>query len=200
MAVVSINPVHVEPVEFTPDSVHDSVHDLNAPLFKTLCSALTIHRNLALENLALRQQIAVLRRSIKRPRLKKTVGSFGCSCPRSGTSGPDVASQFPLGSTKNHGELLKLGIRIPQAAVSKYMVRHRKPPAPSWRAFLNNPVRDLVSIDFFTVPTVSFNVLFVFVVLAHDRRRVVHFNVTETPGAKWTAQQSELCAETASTT
>jgi transposase InsO family protein len=85
--------------------------------------------------------------------------------------------------------LLKLGIEISQAAVSKYMVRHRKPPSPSWRAFLNNHVKDLVSIDFFTVPTVTFNVLFVFVVMAHDRRRLVHFNVTDSPGAEWTAQQ-----------
>ena len=73
--------------------------------------------------------------------------------------------------------------------MSKYMVRHRKPPSQSWRAFLNNHVKDLVAIDFFTVPTVTFRVLFVFVVLSHDRRRVVHFNVTEFPGAKWTAQQ-----------
>ncbi len=87
------------------------------------------------------------------------------------------------------GELQKLGIEIEQATVAKYMVRHRKPPSPSWRAFLNNHVKDLVSIDFFTVPTVTFRVLFVFVILAHDRRRVVHFNVTGSPGAKWTAQQ-----------
>ena len=59
----------------------------------------------------------------------------------------------------------------------------------SWRAFLDNHVKDLVSIDFFTVPTVTFKVLFVFVVLAHERRRVIHFNVTESPSAKWTAQQ-----------
>jgi hypothetical protein len=50
-------------------------------------------------------------------------------------------------------------------------------------------VKDLVSIDFFTVPTVRFHVLFVFVVLAHERRRIIHFNVTDSPGAKWTAQQ-----------
>ena len=93
------------------------------------------------------------------------------------------------GAPRIHGELLKLGIEVSQATVSKYMVRHRKSPSPSWRAFLNNHVKDLVSIDFFTVPTVTFNVLFVFVVLGHDRRRVVHFNVTESPGAKWTAQQ-----------
>ena len=94
------------------------------------------------------------------------------------------------GAPRIHGELLKLGIDLSQTTVAKYMVRHRKPPSPSWRAFLNNHVKDLVSIDFFTVPTVTFNVLFVFVVLAHDRRRVVHFNVTESPGAKWTAQQT----------
>jgi hypothetical protein len=57
------------------------------------------------------------------------------------------------------------------------------------RNFLNNHVLDLVSVDFFTVPTATFRVLFVFVVLAHDRRRVVHFNVTEHPSAEWTAQQ-----------
>ncbi len=59
----------------------------------------------------------------------------------------------------------------------------------TWRSFLDNHVRDLVSIDFFTVPTATFHVLFVFVVLCHNRRRVVHFNVTEHPSAEWTAQQ-----------
>ena len=93
------------------------------------------------------------------------------------------------GAPRVHGELLKLGIEISQAAVSKYMVRRRKPPSPSWRAFLNNHVKDLVSIDFFTVSTVTFRVLFVFVVLAQDRRRVVHFNVTDSPTARWAAQQ-----------
>jgi transposase InsO family protein len=93
------------------------------------------------------------------------------------------------GAPRVHGELLKLGIEISQAAVSKYMVRHRKPPSQSWRTFLDNHVGDLVSIDFFTVPTVTFRVLFVFVILAHERRRIIHFNVTESPSAKWTAQQ-----------
>src|SRR6516225_9798672 len=63
------------------------------------------------------------------------------------------------------------------------------PPSQTWRTFLANHVRDLVSIDFFTVPTASLRVLFVLVVLAHHRRRVVHFNVTEHPTAAWTAQQ-----------
>ncbi len=93
------------------------------------------------------------------------------------------------GAPRVHGELLKLGIEISQAAVSKYMVRRRTSPSPSWRAFLDNHVKDLVSIDFFTVPTVTFRVLFVFVILAHERRRIIHFNVTESPTAKWTAQQ-----------
>jgi len=93
------------------------------------------------------------------------------------------------GAPRVHGELQKLGIEISQAAVSKYMVRHRKPPSQSWRTFLDNHVRNLVSVDFFTVTTVTFKVLFVFVVLAHDRRRVIHFNVTGSPTAKWTAQQ-----------
>ena len=69
------------------------------------------------------------------------------------------------------------------------MIWPRKPPSPTWRAFLNNHVRDLVSVDFFVVPTVKFKVLFVFVVLAHDRRRVVHFNLTQNPTDEWTAQQ-----------
>ena len=101
-----------------------------------------------------------------------------------------ISCSNPLwGAPRIHGELRKLGINIAQATVSKYMVRHRKPPSQSWRTFLNNHVKDLVSVDFFTVPTVTFRVLFVFVVLRHDRRRVVHFNVTDSQTAKWTAQQ-----------
>ena len=69
------------------------------------------------------------------------------------------------------------------------MVRSPRPPSQSWRTFLDNHVSQLVSIDFFTVPTVWFEALFVFVVLAHDRRRVLHFNVTNHPTAAWTAQQ-----------
>src|SRR6266487_6394510 len=69
------------------------------------------------------------------------------------------------------------------------MVRERRRPSPSWRAFLDNHVKDLVAIDFFTVPTATFGVLFGFLVLAHDRRRVLHFNVTANPSAEWTARQ-----------
>jgi putative transposase len=69
------------------------------------------------------------------------------------------------------------------------MVKHRKPPSQSWRTFLENHVKQLVSIDFFVVPAVTFRILYVFLVLAHDRRRVIHFNVTEHPTAEWTAAQ-----------
>jgi transposase InsO family protein len=93
------------------------------------------------------------------------------------------------GAPRIHSELLKLGIEVSQATVSKYMVRHRKPPSQSWRTFLTNHAKDIVSVDFFTVPTATFRVLFVFLVLANERRRVVHFNVTESPTAVWTGQQ-----------
>ena len=73
--------------------------------------------------------------------------------------------------------------------MSKYMVRHRKPPSQTWRTFLENHVKNLVSVDFFTVPTLRFQVLYVFLVLAHDRRRILHFGVTAHPTAEWTAQQ-----------
>jgi putative transposase len=82
-----------------------------------------------------------------------------------------------------------LGIEISERTVSRLMPKCRKPPSQTWKAFLNNHVQDLVSVDFFTVPTVSFRVLFVFVVLAHHRRRVVHFKVTEHPSAWWTGQR-----------
>ena len=93
------------------------------------------------------------------------------------------------GAPRLHGELLKLGIQVSQATVANYMVKHRKPPSQSWRTFLENHVKQLVSIDFFVVPTVTFRILYVFLVLAHDRRHVVHFNVTEHPTAEWTAAQ-----------
>ena len=93
------------------------------------------------------------------------------------------------GAPRIHGELLKLGIEVSESAVAKYMPRRSKPPSQTWRTFLDNHVSDLVAIDFFTVPTATFRVLFVFVVLAHDRRRVIHFNVTDHPTARWTGGQ-----------
>jgi putative transposase len=93
------------------------------------------------------------------------------------------------GAPRIHGELLKLGSDIGESSVSKYMVRFRKPLCQTWRTFLENHAKQLVSIDFSTVPTIRFHILYVFLVLAHDRRRILHFNVTAHPTAEWTGQQ-----------
>ena len=93
------------------------------------------------------------------------------------------------GSPKIVAELAMLGIDVAKSTVEKYQPKRTGPPSPTWRTFLDQHVQNLVSIDFFIVPTVKFRVLFVFIVLAHDRRRIVHFNVTEHPTAQWTAQQ-----------
>jgi putative transposase len=93
------------------------------------------------------------------------------------------------GAPRIRNELAKLGIEIAVSTVARHMVRERKPSSPSWRAFLDNHVKDLVAVDFFTVPTATFGVLFGSLVLAHDRRRVLHFNVTANPSAEWTARQ-----------
>jgi putative transposase len=93
------------------------------------------------------------------------------------------------GSPRIVGELRKLGIHIAKSTVETYRPQATKAPSATWKAFLNNHVKDIVACDFFAVPTVTFRVLFVFVMLAHERRRIVHFNVTEHPTAQWTAQQ-----------
>ncbi len=69
------------------------------------------------------------------------------------------------------------------------MIYSRQPPSPTWRAFLDNHLKDLISIDFFTVPTITFRVLFVFLLLSHDRRRVLSCNVTEHLSALWAGRQ-----------
>src|SRR5467141_2562604 len=202
-------------------------------LFPFLCGG---HRQLALENLALRQQLAVYKRTANRPKLRRSDRLFWVWLSkawtgwrtavimvtpdtvlrwqrrrfrahwrrlsgRSATGRPPVDAQIialvtrmaaanPLwGAPRIHGELLKLGIDVAERTISRLIRRRPPPPAQTWRTFLTNHVRDLVSIDFFTVPTTGLRVLFVFVVLAHDRRRVLHFNVTEHPTAAWTAQQ-----------
>ena len=99
------------------------------------------------------------------------------------------ASNPTWGAPRIHGGLLKLGIDVSQSTVSRYMVRPRKPPSQTWRAFLENHVKQLVSVDLFVVPTIDFKLLFVFLVLAHERRRVIHFNVAQHPTAAWTGQQ-----------
>src|ERR1700694_3924220 len=201
-----------------------------------LSSVVKTRAALQLENLALRHQLGVLHRSVKKPKLtpldrllwawlcgvwadwrsalivvkpetviawhRKGFRLFWTWKVRHGQPGrpsvpKDVRDLIRLMSRANptwgapriHGELLKLGMNIGETSVSKYMVRHRKPPSQTWQTFLENHVKNLVSVDFFTVPTLRFQVLYVFLVLAHDRRRVVHFNVTAHPTAEWTAQQ-----------
>jgi hypothetical protein len=102
----------------------------------------------------------------------------------------DMWRSNPLwGSPRIVGELRKLGITVAKSTVEKYRPRVRKPPSPTWKAFLHNHVKDLVACDVFTVPTASFKILFVFIMLAHERRRLLHFNITAHPTAQWTAQQ-----------
>ena len=93
------------------------------------------------------------------------------------------------GAPRIQSELALLGHNLCEATVAKYMVHSPKPPSQTWRTFLDNHLRDITAIDFFTVPTATFRVLYVLVVLRHERRRVVYFNVTEYPTAAWSAQQ-----------
>ena len=93
------------------------------------------------------------------------------------------------GAPRILSELLLLGYIVSEATVAKYMPKIRKPPSQTWRTFLANHVPDIVAIDFFTVPTLTFGVLYGFVVLRHEQRQVVHFNVTQHLTAQWTAQQ-----------
>src|SRR5437899_3820539 len=98
------------------------------------------------------------------------------------------------GAPRIHGELLKLGLAVSQATVSKYMVRPRRPPSQAWRTFLKNHAPDLIALDFFTVPTATFRVLFVLVMLSYSRRRLVHLYVTEiTTGESTACQLREAC-------
>ena len=93
------------------------------------------------------------------------------------------------GAPRIHGELLKLGINVSKATVAKYLGHRRPPPSQSWRTFLRNHMGQIVAADFFVVPTATYRLLFVLVLLAHDRRRIRHVAVTAHPTAVWTAQQ-----------
>jgi len=93
------------------------------------------------------------------------------------------------GAPRIHGELLKLSIEVSQATVSKYMVRPEHRPSQSWRTCLTNHAKDIVSIDFFTVPTATFRVIYVFLVLDNTRRKILHFNLSDSPTERWAEQQ-----------
>jgi len=101
-----------------------------------------------------------------------------------------MSTANPLwGAPRTVGELRKIGIEVAKSTVERYRIRPRRPVSPTWMAFLKNHAAEMISIDFFVVPTVKFEILFVFLILAHDRRRVLHVNVTTNPSAEWTSQQ-----------
>ena len=191
---------------------------------------------LATENLALRQQLAVLERSVKRPRLRPRDRIFWVCLSRLWKSWREclmfvqpetvigwhrkgfklywrwksrnkkngrpkvkrevrdlirrMSRENPMwGAPRIQSELTLLGFEVAESSVSKYMIRKRKPPSQTWKTFLENHVDCLTSIDFFTVPTATFRVLYCFVVLCHKQRRIVQVNVTANPNQEWTAQQ-----------
>ncbi len=176
-------------------------HTLKTSFFRSRVS-------LQLEILALCHQLALYQRSSRRPQVRpidRIVWSWlsrgWARLSRRPPGRPAITKELRelireisaanprWGSPRILGELRKLGIPVAKSTVEKYRVRLRRPPSPAWRAFLKNHLTELVALDFFTVPTVGFKVLFVLIVLAPERRRVVHFNVTEHPTAQWTAQQ-----------
>jgi transposase InsO family protein len=93
------------------------------------------------------------------------------------------------GAPRIHGELLKLGFEVAQSSVAKYMVRRRDPPSQAWRTFLRNHAPDIAAMDLFVVPTFSFDLLYVFVIIWLDRTQLVWINVTANPTAEWIAHQ-----------
>ena len=191
-------------------------------MLSLVCPAFRLRSNRALENLALRRRLAIMKRRHPRPRLRRSDRIFWLLLSRTwshwretlviakpdsvvrrhrkrfashrtrlsrgsrpGRPGKDreireliqrIANANVLwGAPRVHGELLKLGINVSERTVSRWMPRRRKAPSQTWRAFLDSHIGELVSIDFFTVPTATFRVLFVLIVFAHDRRRIVHF-------------------------
>ena len=198
--------------------------------------ALSSRQELVLENLALRQQLAVLRLQTARPAVRTIDRLFWVTlsrlwpkwkdalcvvkpstvlawhragfrlfwrwCSRGGR--PSVPSEVRelvqrlaadnpgWGAPRIHGELLKLGFEVAQSTVAALMPkepRPKKPPSQTWRTFLANHLSQAAAMDFFVIPTASFEVLYGFVILEHGRRRIRHIAVTARPTAEWTSQQ-----------
>jgi putative transposase len=190
--------------------------------------------DLALENLALRQQLAVFKRRTPRPRLDAADRLFWIGLSRwwprwqealclvkpqtvvswhragvrlfwrwrSRRGGrPRVDAEIRAlvqrlardnatwGAPRIHGELLKLGYRVAQSTVAAYLPSRPKPPSQTWRTFLKIHLFQAAAIDFFVIPTVTFRLLYGFVVLEHGRRRISHIAVTAHPTAAWTSRQ-----------
>jgi hypothetical protein len=93
------------------------------------------------------------------------------------------------GAPRIHGELLMLGIEVSQATVGRYMPWRPKVPSPTWRSFLRNHMRNMAAVDMFVVATATFRLLYTLIVLGHDRRRIIHFEVTQNPTQIWLARQ-----------
>src|SRR5437899_90391 len=197
-------------------------------LFRIQCS-------LRVENIALRHQLAIYQRTVRRPRIRpedrivwswlsrrwarwrdvlvfvrpetviawqrKRFRDHWARLSSAGKPGrPQISEEIrqlirtissanPLwGTPRIVGELGKLGIKVAKSTVDKYRVRSRNAPSPTWKAFLENHLNDLVSIDFLIVPTIRFKILYVLIVLGHSRRRVLHFNITANLKALCTSQ------------
>ena len=207
------------------------------PALLTLLRALFTPRlELVAENLALRQQLAMLNRTAKLPKLRPQDRLFWTTLARlwknwrsavlivkpetvikwhrqgcqvfwrwkSKTNRPGrpqisaelrdlirkMSRENPLwGTPRIQAELQLLGVEVAESTVAKYRVKVATPPTQTWKTFLRNHASQIVASDFFTVPTATFRNLYCFIILSHDRRRVVHFNVTTHPTAAWTAQQ-----------
>jgi transposase InsO family protein len=190
---------------------------------------------LALDNLALRQQLAACSRGCRRPRLVTVDRGFWMALrdvwpdwatslaivkpatvvawhrrayrvywrrisrkpgrPRTDAQLRDLIGRMVTenrwGAPRIHGELLKLGFNVSERTVSRHIraCRPRRPPGATWKTFLDNHREVLAAMDFFTVPTVTFRLLYVLFVIEHDRRKVVHANVTTYPTAAWVTQQ-----------
>ena len=207
--------------------------------FGTLVRLLRARRGLLLENLALRQQLAVLKRRRPRPGLSPFDKLFWVAASRfwSGwkqalivvtpetvirwhgagfrlywrltsrvrtqvgrTQTPRevrelifrmVAENPTWGAPRIHGELLMLGFDLSERTISRWMKRAPRDPelAKRWLAFLRNHREAIGAMDFFTVPTITFVLLYCFFVISHDRRRILHFNVTKHPTSRWIVQQ-----------
>ena len=202
----------------------------------TLRSGIQSRRDLILENLALRHQLAVARRATPKPKLRtadrflwvllrrcwskwhralvlvqpRTVLGWHRSGfrlfwrwksrPRVGRPGLNLetltlirqmwSANATWSSKRIQAELAKLGIRLSDSTIRKYRPKARRHlREQTWTTFLQNHAKEFISVDFFTVPTATFRVLYVFLVLSHERRKVLHFNVTGSPSATWTAQQ-----------
>jgi putative transposase len=202
---------------------------------RAITVALRPRGHLVLENLALRQQLAVLKRKRPRPRISRTDRLFWVLLRRCWSRWADalitvkpetvvrwhragfraywrwksrkpgrpridhdvrelicrMARENPWGAPRIHAELVKLGFQVSERTVSRYMPRAPADPnvINRWRTFLANHREGLAGMDFFTVPTVTFRVLYVFFVIHHGRRRILHVNVTDRPTAAWIIQQ-----------